>query len=156
GRAYHVAHGLAAEEAQQLDAQWRKKGHLPWDVATYPARVDGREVHRYAVLWLAKDAGVRDARVLVGGPGKGDRAACRPLHKAGSVRRTKTHGDGEDRRHAAVRWQPVQPLEVPAHEFAVDEGAYERTLSPSYLLLDLRLGRNAGRLRTAIGEALSP
>src|SRR5262249_55089286 len=89
-------------------------------------------------------------------PEKEYRAARRPLHRAGFVPRTQTHVDGEDRRHAAVWWRPAQPLEEPAHEFAVDEGAYERTLSPSYLLLDLRLGRNAGRLRTAIAEALSP
>jgi formylglycine-generating enzyme required for sulfatase activity len=136
GQEARWAHGLTADEAGKRDADWRGKGLVPLDVAGYAVGTEPR----YAVLWGPKDAGVTDAKLYVGIPADRHKTAWEPLQKGGFIPRTQAPVTiGGAARQSAVWWKPARTLETKEYGDSWTEAAYEGSLTPSNLQLDLRL-----------------
>lgn len=142
-QAAHAAHGLTAEAAALRDEDWRKQGLIPLDVAAY---LVAGEV-RYAVLWGPKEAGVDDARLLIGATAAALQTALAPLQKAGYVSRTQAHRAirGQNT-YCAIWWKPAHALETSIAGASWTQADYLSELTPSNLQVDLRLDWNPAKL----------
>ena len=138
GAEFRLTEGATADELRRRDAEWRAKGFLPLDVASY--RTDSGL--RHAALWTRKDPAVVDVRLYVEVSAADHVAAWKPLQTDGFVPRTQTQVDGEGGpRHSGVWWKPASPFELNYYNFRFTEAVYEKSLSPSRLETDVRLER---------------
>jgi formylglycine-generating enzyme required for sulfatase activity len=140
---WQMAQGLPAEALGQRDAAWRAKGLVPLDMAGYLVEGAGRgPEENYAALWVRKDANTVDAKMYAGVPETQHRTAGEPLQKDGYVPRTQTQVlRGGQPRYSAVWWKPVKPFDTNVYAVGRDEAWYEGNLTPSSLLVDVRLGQ---------------
>jgi formylglycine-generating enzyme required for sulfatase activity/tRNA A-37 threonylcarbamoyl transferase component Bud32 len=170
------AYGLTEVETSKQDAAWRAKGLVPLDVTAYLFEEKGKPaMERYAVLWGPKQAGMADARLVVGLLRASGKKGVRPLASGGltpffpdvleraayqeTVQKLKKDGyrprtqmglaRGKSLSHSGVWWKPVQPIEELAAVRDGTEEDYESSLTPSHLQTDLRLGWNPGRIEHA-------
>jgi formylglycine-generating enzyme required for sulfatase activity len=151
GRPARHAVDLTPEAAAKQEADWRKQGFVPFDVAAY--LVAGAP--RYALVATRPVAELTDARLYVGVAATGHRDAWLPWQKQGYVPRTVAQLEvGDATSYSGVWWKPTPPREVPAY-WDQSEGAYEGQLSPSRLQLDVRLAASPAGLRRAVQEAVA-
>jgi formylglycine-generating enzyme required for sulfatase activity len=102
GRECRVAVGVSAGELRRRDADGRKQGHQPVDVAGYLA--DGQE--RYAAVWVKGTAGEGEADFYAGVPETGLlKEGQQPLMTRGMIARTyHVFLDAEGRRRFSGVW----------------------------------------------------
>ena len=136
GRAWHMAHGLTADEVRRRDAAQRQDGYRPLDVAGYRSG-DGE---RYAVLW-SKPAAGEDSRLYVGVPeGEHKTAGWGPLHAEKYVPLAyQVFLDGAGKRRFSAVWgkQAKQPAFLDT--FGSDEHEYETKAGPDKTAWDVCL-----------------
>ncbi len=142
GLVSRAAHGLTAEAARKQDEDARKSGLVPLDVTTYFHA--GEE--RFAVVWGPKQAGVDDARLLIGLSAEAWQAAAAPLQKVGYSIWTRANRTVRGQEvHSGIWWKPTRTLETNITGDSWDQADYLRELTPSNLQIDLRLDWNSGK-----------
>jgi formylglycine-generating enzyme required for sulfatase activity len=143
GREWLLTAGVTAEEMRRLEADHKKKGFVPIDVAGYPA--DGsREgsALRYVALW-AQGQGKEEARLYVGLDDAEHRnAEWERLQKEGHVLSAcQVTGESEDRQRCSMVWH--RSAGKPSCEFtlAADERLYGVMDAANSLQVDVCLRR---------------
>ena len=137
-RKWQMEQGLTAEEVVKKDEYWQRQGLVPLDVTGYPTRPGGgAESERYAVLWVARDPGVVNARIFVGEP------EAKSLSGQYYVPRTLAHIERGGRQlHSSVWWKPARPADFSAYSRQSEEELwYEHQLGLKNLQGDVRCPR---------------
>jgi serine/threonine protein kinase/formylglycine-generating enzyme required for sulfatase activity/tetratricopeptide (TPR) repeat protein len=137
GRDWRHVSGVSAAEIRHRDADFRRQGYRPIDVAGYPSAAAGpRGQACYAALW-AKGEGedIIETRLDVEG-------VAEDLDPNRYYPRTRTTFLVDGTRHFCAIWvQPGKPWLFPLGQFDLDEAAYEGHLAPSNLQTDVRLAQ---------------
>jgi serine/threonine protein kinase/formylglycine-generating enzyme required for sulfatase activity len=142
GQDWRLVHGVTADEARNRDAEERKQGFVPLDLAAFVTVADGKmPAERYAVLWARPSPEVLEVEMTLGVP-VGDQLGARdkPLQRNGFIPRTQTgvQIDGQ-KKESAVWWKPQRAFDLSNYNFPLQEMAYEANVSPSNFQVEVRL-----------------
>jgi serine/threonine protein kinase/formylglycine-generating enzyme required for sulfatase activity len=148
GGEWQYVAGFSAEQLRQEDAAKRQQGYVALDVAGYAAVAAGGEPEeRYAALWTKADENVEVQLYVAEPEGAKFQVIMEPLQKARWQPRTQMQLRVAGQvRHSGIWCKPAETGEVLKPVAAVDEGTYERRLTPSNLQMDVRLAANPGPL----------
>jgi serine/threonine protein kinase/formylglycine-generating enzyme required for sulfatase activity len=111
GSAWRWAHDQPAEEIARLDAEYRKAGFIPCDIAC-PAGslVDSAVPPRFSALWIPRPGEIADAAMYLGVPHHAHESHWRQLNKDGFKPRVNLYIPVEsgETLYSSVRWKPVR------------------------------------------------
>jgi formylglycine-generating enzyme required for sulfatase activity len=149
GRPYRLLADVPAAEIDKQDVLLRQSGYWPLDVAGY--RTDASKLgprERYAALWVIPEIPVSEAKLYVGASADTvHQAALQKLPGDGFFPMTQMVLEGDDYpMYCAVWWKRRRALQNAFHGVAKDAAWFERNLTPSELLTDVRLSPNGRRV----------
>jgi formylglycine-generating enzyme required for sulfatase activity/tetratricopeptide (TPR) repeat protein len=141
---WQLAHGLSAEEMRKQDAEQKKQGYLPIDVAGYLGAAATAQTEHHAVLWAKPTAEGEETQMYVGVAEAQHRAVWQPLQKDGyapRMRHLMLGADGKPR-HSAVWWKSQN---TPTYRAISGTGQqdYEGNLTGSDVQMDVSLSKAA-------------
>ena len=147
GRAWRSVQGVTAEEVRRRDAEVRRQGYRPVDVAGWAGPAE-----RYAALWARPGDAKAESRLLVGVPLTRRPAIVEPFRTDGLLPQTCQVFPvaGEAPRYSAVWARTAASFDF-TEVYAVAPDDYAEALTADLLLLDVSLTAaapgNSPRLR---------
>jgi formylglycine-generating enzyme required for sulfatase activity len=138
GHDWRLAHDATAADIRKQDADWRKQGFGPEDVAGYAVGAGKEAVACYAALWVRP--GRAGAQLDVGTPPARTLQTMQQRQMARLILRTLTQFDlGGAQQFSSVWWKPDRLPDLNLFIPASDEAFYNSLVYPSNRFADLRL-----------------
>jgi serine/threonine protein kinase/formylglycine-generating enzyme required for sulfatase activity len=139
GRDWQLTDNASAEEIRALTLAHRQRGLQPLDVAAYIVPSDAQPAVRYAALWAVPAPGVTEAELFVGERTLDFKERSRQLAAAGFLPATQSTLEFRDQPHyCAVWWKPASATREKSSAVGESRFWFERNLTPSELLTDVR------------------
>jgi formylglycine-generating enzyme required for sulfatase activity len=139
GRHWKWVHGATADEVRATNADCRRQGLLPADLAVYAAGAEGAA--SFAALWAEPDPDLMEAALYVDVPDKDHEGYWRSLNAKDFVPRANQVGRGPDGgvRRSSVRWRFRRTAPEYRDAWCENEPSYARDVAAGWHQVDVRV-----------------